>query len=67
MREVVREAGVSAKSLKRPGLSRVLGLITVGEFGAVVVYRFDRLTRSVGDLDRLLRPWPGCNSSARAT
>jgi site-specific DNA recombinase len=55
LREVVCEAEVSAKSLKRPGLAHVLGLVKAGAVGAVVVYKLDRLTCSVVDLDRLLK------------
>jgi DNA invertase Pin-like site-specific DNA recombinase len=45
LREVVREEGVNAKSLKRPGLARVLAGVKEGKVGAVVVYKLDRLTR----------------------
>jgi site-specific DNA recombinase len=42
--------GVSAKSLSRPGLQRVLALINAGKVEAVIVAKLDRLTRSVKDL-----------------
>lgn len=52
--EVVVDAGVSAKSLNRPGLARVLALVEAGQVDRVVVAKLDRLTRSVRDLADLL-------------
>jgi site-specific DNA recombinase len=48
--EPIEDAGFSAKSLKRPGISRILAAIKAGEIKAVVVWRLDRLTRSLRDL-----------------
>ena len=52
---MVRGDGYSAKDLKRPGLQRILDdLHTKGRrFDGIVVAKLDRLTRSVGDLNRL--------------
>jgi site-specific DNA recombinase len=44
----------SGKSLDRPELVRVLAMLEAGEADALIVAKLDRLTRSVGDLDRLL-------------
>ena len=52
--EVVVDAGVSAKTLNRPGLSRALGMLESGEAAALVVVKLDRLTRSVSDLGELV-------------
>jgi site-specific DNA recombinase len=52
--DVVVDAGVSAKTLDRPGLSRVLSMVKRGEVDAVVVVKLDRLTRSVADLGELV-------------
>lgn len=54
LHEVVVDAGESAKSLKRPGLARVLDELRAGHVEAVVVLKLDRLTRSVRDLADLL-------------
>jgi DNA invertase Pin-like site-specific DNA recombinase len=43
-----------AKSLNRPGLQRLLALISSGKVQGVIVARLDRLTRSVKDLCQLL-------------
>lgn len=45
---------LSAKSLDRPGLQRVLAMLRSGEADAVIVTKLDRLTRSVRDLATLL-------------
>jgi site-specific DNA recombinase len=52
--EVVVDAGESAKSLDRPGLERVLGMVRAGTIDMVIVAKLDRLTRSVKDLAVLL-------------
>jgi DNA invertase Pin-like site-specific DNA recombinase len=51
---VVEDAGHSAKTLDRPGMARVLGILRSGEAEAMLVFKLDRLTRSVRDLDRLV-------------
>jgi site-specific DNA recombinase len=48
------DGGESAKSLNRPGLQRLLGLVNAGKIDAVIVAKLDRLTRSVKDLCGLL-------------
>jgi site-specific DNA recombinase len=52
--ELIRDAGHSAKSLKRPGMTRLLAMVHAGEVDVVMVYKLDRLTRSVVDLGKLL-------------
>jgi DNA invertase Pin-like site-specific DNA recombinase len=44
----------SAKTLKRPGLQRIILMAKRGEIDAVIVCKLDRLTRSVRDLAELL-------------
>lgn len=51
------DEGISAKDMNRPALQRLLKEVSKGE--VVLVYKLDRLTRSVGDLDHLLRRWEG--------
>jgi site-specific DNA recombinase len=48
--EPIEDAGFSAKSLKRPGIARIISAIKAGEIKAVIVWRLDRLTRSLRDL-----------------
>lgn len=52
--DVVVDAGVSAKSLDRPGLSRALRALQRGEAEGLLVVKLDRLTRSVRDLGELV-------------
>ncbi len=52
--DVVTDAGVSAKSLDRPGLAEALRRLEVGEAGALVILKLDRLTRSVADWNALI-------------
>jgi len=40
--------------MKRPGLQAALEEVRSGSFAAVVVYKLDRLTRSVLDLNRII-------------
>ena len=53
--EVVHDEGYSAKSLERPGMQRLLAMVQACQVQVVVVTKLDRLTRSVADLDRLLK------------
>jgi site-specific DNA recombinase len=52
--ERIRDAGHSAKSLKRPGTARLLALVEAGQVDVVMLYKLDRLTRSVVDLGKLM-------------
>jgi site-specific DNA recombinase len=52
--ELIRDAGHIAKSLKRPGMARLFALVNAGEVDVAMVYKLDRLTRSVVDLGKLL-------------
>lgn len=52
--EVIIDGGESAKSLNRPGLQRVLEMVSSGKVEGVIVAKLDRLTRSVKDLCGLL-------------
>ena len=55
--EVVIDAGVSAKTLDRPGLNRALGMLKTGQADALLVVKLDRLTRSVVDLGTLVETY----------
>ncbi|QDV34043.1 recombinase family protein [Tautonia plasticadhaerens] len=56
---VEEDAGASAKTLDRPALARALALIDRGEADGLLVAKLDRLTRSVADLDTLIRRYFG--------
>jgi len=51
---VFEDAGLSAKSLARPGLKAALAALEEGKASGLVVTKLDRLTRSVKDLGELV-------------
>ncbi len=51
---IVEDAGISAKTLDRPGLCAALSMLTSGKADALLVTKLDRLTRSVRDLGDLI-------------
>jgi DNA invertase Pin-like site-specific DNA recombinase len=52
--DVIVDAGVSAKTLNRPGLQAVLTALRKGQADGVLIVKLDRLTRSVGDWQILI-------------
>ncbi len=48
------DGGVSGATLKRPGLGRLLETVTAGQVSVVVVYKVDRLTRSLTDFAKIV-------------
>ena len=53
--DVIVDAGESAKSLNRPGMTRLLSLVDSGAVSTVIIAKLDRLTRSVADLAELMK------------
>ena len=49
------DAGESAKSPQRPGMTRLLASVEARAIDAVIISKLDRLTRSVADLAELLK------------
>jgi len=56
---VIEDAGASAKTLQRDGLTQALAMIDAGLVDALLVVKLDRLTRSVRDLDTLISRYFG--------
>ena len=52
--DVIEDAGYSAKSLDRPGMTNLLRLIRGRKVAVVIVAKLDRITRSVRDLGELI-------------
>jgi DNA invertase Pin-like site-specific DNA recombinase len=52
---IYKDEGLSAKSLERPGLKSALTKLEQGKANALLVVKLDRLTRSLLDLDTLIR------------
>ena len=63
MSEVIRDAGESAKTLKRPGIANLIEGVRRGEIGRVVVIKLDRITRSTRDLADLLDTFARADAS----
>ncbi|MCL5778703.1 recombinase family protein [Limibaculum sp. FT325] len=57
------DGGVSGGTLERPALARLLADIEAGQVDMVVVYKIDRLTRSLADFARLVERFDatGCS------
>ena len=47
--EIVEDAGISAKNLKRPGMQRLLDMIHRKEIDAVIILKLDRMFRNTVD------------------
>src|ERR1043166_8437100 len=48
------DGGFSGGSMERPALQKLLGDIQTGRIGVVVVYKVDRLTRSLADFAKMV-------------
>lgn len=48
---IYEDAGISAKNTKRPAFQEMLQDMEEGKISKVVVYKLDRLTRSIYDLE----------------
>jgi len=57
--DVIVDAGFSAKTLDRPGLQQALVKLDNGDAEAMLVYKLDRLTRSVSDMGTLINNYFG--------
>jgi site-specific DNA recombinase len=55
--DIVVDAGISAKSLKRPGITNVLHMLDNNEADALIIYKLDRLTRSLADWSILIKDY----------
>ncbi len=52
--EMYDDGGVSGATMERPALKRLLSDIEAGRIDTVVVYKVDRLTRSLGDFAKIV-------------
>ncbi len=53
--KVYREEGVSAKNMKRPKFQEMIEDMKSGKINKIIVYKLDRLTRSIQDLESIFR------------
>ena len=54
VRDVYDDGGYSGGTLERPGLKRLLAEVEAGRVDVIVVYKVDRLTRSLSDFARIV-------------
>ncbi len=52
---IYADEGISGSNLKRPGIQELISNCKKDTFDVVVIYKLDRLTRSIGDLDYLIK------------
>jgi len=52
--EMYDDGGISGGTMERPSLTRLLADIAAGKIDTVVVYKVDRLTRSLGDFAKIV-------------
>ena len=59
LRDTYDDGGFSGGSMDRPGLARLLADIGAGKVDVVVVYKVDRLTRSLADFAKIVEAFDG--------
>jgi len=52
--EIIEDGGLSGKDLNRPGIQRVMRLIEERAISNVIAWKYDRVTRNLRDLTRLV-------------
>jgi site-specific DNA recombinase len=52
---VICDDGYRSKNLNRPGAQELLALIEAGQADVVIIYKLDRITRSIEDLQALVK------------
>jgi DNA invertase Pin-like site-specific DNA recombinase len=57
------DGGFSGGSLERPGLKALLADIAMGKIDVVVVYKIDRLTRSLNDFASIIKVFDQHNAT----
>src|ERR1700712_3112889 len=61
--DIYDDGGLSGGTLARPALQRLLGEIAAGRVDTVVVYKVDRLTRSLMDFSKLVETFDKAGTS----
>jgi site-specific DNA recombinase len=61
--DIYDDGGLSGGTLARPALQRLLGSIAEGRIDTVVVYKVDRLTRSLMDFSKLVETFDKAGTS----
>jgi site-specific DNA recombinase len=64
--EIIEDAGLSGKNLKRPGAQKILTLARKKQVDAIVVYKLDRIFRSVTDALETTKMFEKCGVSSHS-
>jgi len=54
---VIKDEGISGKTMHRPGMNQINSMIEAAEIDAVIVYKLDRLSRKTIDILNTLDEW----------
>lgn len=65
--EIYDDGGYSGGNLDRPALKRLMADIEAKKIDVVVVYKVDRLTRSLADFSKIVRRLPASSTTALVT
>jgi len=70
--EMYDDGGFSGATMERPAFQRLLSDVSAGQIDVVVVYKVDRLTRSLSDFAKIVEifesmPSPLCRSPSSST
>ena len=57
------DGGFSGGNMERPGLKRLLGDVAAGRVDVIVLYKIDRLTRSLADFSKIVDVLDGAGAS----
>lgn len=63
LRDRYDDGGISGGTMERPALKRLLADIAAGKVDTIVVYKIDRLTRSLNDFARIVDVLDGAGAS----
>ncbi|MDD2504665.1 MAG: recombinase family protein [Bacilli bacterium] len=58
---IYEDAGISAKNTNRPKFQEMMDDIKAGRISKILVYKLDRLTRSIQDLEQIVSLFEECN------
>jgi site-specific DNA recombinase len=61
--DIYDDGGISGGMLERPALQRLLADVAAGRIDIIVVYKVDRLTRSLLDFAKLVEAFDKANTS----
>ena len=68
VRDRYDDGGFSGGNMQRPGLQRLLADVAAGKVDIILLYKIDRLTRSLADFAKIVEvlDWPQARASSRS-